>query len=98
VTNLKGAVEFMREVNRFGCTFALDDFGSGMSSFTYLKNLPVDFVKIDGSFVENILTDPTSLAMVRAISDRKQRNQGQAARSRYRLCPGVWCCETNIID
>jgi len=69
VANLKGAVEFMHEVNRFGCTFALDDFGAGMSSFTYLKNLPVDFVKIDGSFVEHILTDPVSLAMVRAISD-----------------------------
>lgn len=69
VANLTQAVEFMREVNRFGCTFALDDFGSGMSSFTYLKNLPVNYVKIDGSFVQNILTDPTSLAMVRAISD-----------------------------
>jgi len=69
VANLTGAVEFMREVIRFGCTFALDDFGSGMSSFTYLKNLPVDYVKIDGSFVEHVVRDPTSLAMVRAISD-----------------------------
>lgn len=69
VANLKGAIEFMREVKRFGCTFALDDFGSGMSSFTYLKNLPVDYVKIDGAFVEHIITDPTSLAMVKAISD-----------------------------
>jgi len=69
VANLAGAVEFMQEVKRFGCTFALDDFGAGMSSFAYLKNLPVDFVKIDGSFIEHILTDPTSLAMVQAIRD-----------------------------
>ncbi len=69
VANLKGASEFMQSVKRFGCTFALDDFGSGMSSFAYLKNLPVDYVKIDGCFVEHVLTDPASLAMVRAISD-----------------------------
>jgi len=69
VANLKGAVEFMHEVKRYGSTFALDDFGSGMSSFMYLKNLPVDFVKIDGAFVQHMLTDPTSVAMVRAIAD-----------------------------
>jgi len=69
VANLASAVQFMEVVKALGCSFALDDFGTGMSSFTYLKNLPVDYVKIDGSFVQNILDDATSRAMVRAIYD-----------------------------
>lgn len=68
VTNLNSASEFIRQLKNLGCSFALDDFGAGMSSFTYLKNLDVDFVKIDGSFVRNMVHDPIDFETVKAIS------------------------------
>lgn len=67
IANLSNATLFMQRLKQHGCTFALDDFGSGLSSFAYLKTLPVDFVKIDGLFVKDILSDPVDRAMVKAI-------------------------------
>jgi diguanylate cyclase (GGDEF)-like protein/PAS domain S-box-containing protein len=67
VANLAEAADFIHRMKEFGCRFALDDFGSGLSSFAYLKRLPVDFVKIDGQFVREMAHDPVNLAMVEAI-------------------------------
>ncbi len=69
ITNLSSATTFMKRLKAYGCKFSLDDFGRGLSSFAYLKNLPVDFVKIDGFFVKDMLTDPVDHAMVKAIID-----------------------------
>jgi ammonium transporter, Amt family len=68
VANLSKVVHFIREVKQLGCAFSLDDFGCGLSSFAYLKTLPVDFLKIDGSFIKDIERDPIDMAMVQAIN------------------------------
>ncbi len=67
ISDFKGATSFIRALSRLGCRFALDDFGSGMSSFAYLKALPVDFLKIDGDFIQDITTDSTTEAIVESI-------------------------------
>ncbi|MFA6984912.1 MAG: EAL domain-containing protein [Arenimonas sp.] len=69
VASMVRVIALMDALRAVGCKFSLDDFGAGMASFGYLKNLPVDYVKIDGSFIRNIETDPISHSIVRAVTD-----------------------------
>jgi diguanylate cyclase (GGDEF)-like protein len=68
ISNLSRVVHFMQALKKLGCIFSLDDFGSGLSSFTYLKNLPVDYIKIDGQFIRNVANNSVDESMVRAIN------------------------------
>ncbi|MCP3662217.1 MAG: EAL domain-containing protein [Gammaproteobacteria bacterium] len=69
ITNLAKATQFLNELHEVGCLFALDDFGSGVSSYGYLKALPVDFLKIDGEFVKDIATNMINYTMVKSINE-----------------------------
>jgi diguanylate cyclase (GGDEF)-like protein/PAS domain S-box-containing protein len=69
VASFSQANRFIKSLKELGCKFSLDDFGTGLSSFGYLKHFPVDYLKIDGSFVRGILTDPIDREMVRSINE-----------------------------
>jgi diguanylate cyclase (GGDEF)-like protein/PAS domain S-box-containing protein len=69
ISHMSTAIHFMNVLKKLGCTFALDDFGSGLSSFSYLTSLPVDYLKIDGAFVMDIDKDPMHYAMVKSINE-----------------------------
>jgi len=69
IENLADTADFMREVKKLGCRFALDDFGVGHSTYHYIKHLPLDYIKIDGSFVRDIHKSQNDYAMVRSIND-----------------------------
>ena len=106
IASFSQANRFIQALKELGCKFALDDFGTGLSSFGYLKHFPVDFLKIDGSFVKEILHDPIDREMVRSINEIGHLTGKQtiaefaenaeiihdAAQPRRRLCAGLRHC------
>ena len=112
IASYSQANRFINALKELGCKFALDDFGTGLSSFGYLKHFPVDFLKIDGSFVKEILHDPIDREMVRSINEighltgketiaefaEKRGNHHDAAWHGHRLRPGLRSLGTQARD
>ena len=69
VNNIDKSVDFIKSIKQLGAKFSLDDFGTGMSSFSYLKQFPVDYLKIDGEFIRDIQDDEKSFVFVRSMSE-----------------------------
>lgn len=69
VDNVERSIEFINSIKQLGAKFSLDDFGTGLSSFSYLKQFPVDYLKIDGEFVRDIIEDETSYVFVRSMTE-----------------------------
>ncbi|MDQ8729863.1 EAL domain-containing protein [Bradyrhizobium sp. LHD-71] len=90
VSNLSAAGDLIRSLRRLGCRFALDDFGSGMSSFAYLKTLPIDYLKIDGGMVRHLVSDRVDRAMVEMIA--------QAARVLRVATIAEWAETPDIVE
>lgn len=89
VHNLENAQHFIEKLKTRGCAFYLDDFGKGMASFSYLKQLPADYLKIDGSFVREMLRDPTDFAIVNAFNqiahDLSRKSVAECVENDYLL-------------
>ncbi len=69
ISNMVKATDFVNEFKNIGCKFSIDDFGTGLASHSYLRELPVDYVKIDGAFVSTIHENPKDYAMAKSIND-----------------------------
>ncbi len=88
VSSFSKTREMVARLRALGCSFALDDFGTGFSSFNYIKNFPVDYLKIDGTFIVNLIDDPTDQVLVKSMID-VGHTLGKKVIAEYVESPGV---------